>query len=108
MTEKEIQKQIIDYLRLRRIPATRHQCGAAHHRGGHINMGEAGWPDIIACLPDGRFLGIEVKRKEGKLRPAQSERITELLGNNAAIVVARSVEDVEKALTDASLPMEDR
>lgn len=39
-------------------------------RKSHGNVFQAGWPDIIGCYK-GRFLGIETKLGEDRVRPAQ-------------------------------------
>jgi len=100
MTETIIQAEILSYLKDRGILATRNQSG--HVQVGHnwVNLGAAGWPDIIGCLPGGRFLGIEVKRPGEKLSDKQKEICWQLFVIGAQIITATCVEDVEKGLNE--------
>lgn len=96
-TEAQIQRTITDWLTLAGIPYT--VTDAAHVTINDVTRGRAkirrGWPDVTACLPpDGTLLAIECKSARGKLRLDQ-EAILEQLGEaGAAVVVARSLEDV--------------
>lgn len=47
------------------IQFTRLQCGSVRVRGGFMRLSDPGWPDYIGYLPNGRFLGIEVKDPKG-------------------------------------------
>lgn len=62
-----------------------------------IRIGCPGSPDIIGVFK-GRFLGIEVKSKCGKLRPEQKEFLENIIKNGGIAFVAKSIEDVEKNL----------
>lgn len=53
-----------------------------------------GVPDILGILPDGRFLGIEVKRPGGKVSPEQLDFIEKANGLGGVCFVAFSLEDV--------------
>jgi len=96
--ENAIKRSILEYLKYRGIPATKHQSGTIFMHGRVIELGEAGWPDIIAILPGGRLLGIEVKTKTGSLEDTQKARFIELEKQGALIIIAQNVEDVEKNL----------
>jgi len=93
--EMEAQRAILEYLAARRVFAWRNQ---AHPVPGRTFTGLAGAPDIIGILPDGRFLGIEVKSETGRLSKFQREfqKRCELAGG--VYIVARSVRDVERGL----------
>ena len=94
---------ILRYLRLRQIPATRNQSGHLCIGGHWINLGEPGWPDIIGCLPGngGRMLAVECKRPGQKPTWEQERRMSELAEAGALCVVAREIADIEKALREA-------
>src|SRR5215211_3278132 len=62
-----------------------------------------GWCDVSACLPGGRFLGIETKSREGKLRPSQIACHKILRASGALVIVPRSVEEVAQVLVDAGV-----
>lgn len=67
--EREIQKSVLEYLRLRKIPAWRVNSGMmiADNEDGtrrHVRFNMArGCSDVLGILPpSGRFLAVEVKR----------------------------------------------
>ncbi len=71
MKESEIQKQIIDLLKLKRYVVFKHRnVGIMKPNGSYVPLafGEKGISDIIACSPQGVFTAIEVKRLGGKRR----------------------------------------
>ncbi len=94
MAESDIQKTIIEYLKLKRHFFWRNNSGALPTKtGGFIRFGEAGSPDI--CLvKDGFFIGLEVKQKAGKQSPAQKEWEKAVKEAGGEYHVVRSLEDV--------------
>ena len=98
MKETEIQAEIMTYLEYRGIECWRNNVG----RRGGISFGEKGQPDIEGCLPDGRYLGIEVKRPKGKMSPEQKSFHIRIKRNNGVIFVAHSVEEVHEKLDELS------
>lgn len=70
-------------------------------RPRRAKVSEPGWPDITGILPGGRFLGIEVKSKYGRLRPVQKKVLQELQDSGGLVFVAKSVDDVREALSNA-------
>jgi len=89
-TEKEITKAIRDYLRLKNI----------WHFKVMQGLGCAvGIPDIVGIYR-GRFLGIEIKTKTGKLSIMQKVVIDEINANCGIAFVARSVDDVIQKLRE--------
>ncbi len=97
MTETELQKQILDYLKMQGLCVWRTNCGYVKK---NVKLAPDGTPDIIGYLPDGKFLGIEVKLPGKELRPSQEKWLNTAKNNNCAVLVAYSVEDVERYLTD--------
>ena len=95
--EAHIQRQVLDYLHLRGIPATRNQAGHVHVGASWINLGSPGWPDIIACWR-GRFLGIEVKRPGEEPSEEQRRVHEELAAAGAIVLIVHSLEDLVFAL----------
>lgn len=64
-----------------------------------MSNGMKGSPDVIGFTPEGRFLGIEVKRQGEKLTPLQSRFAKRLRETKYGIyIVARSIEDVQVQL----------
>jgi len=74
--ESEIQKQILDYLTLKRIFHYRQNSGAfvftetGTHKRRFFKAGVLGAPDII-CVINGQYVGIEVKAPKGKMSDHQ-------------------------------------
>lgn len=92
--ESEIQKGILDYLRMNRIMAWRNNSGAIKVGDRFIRMGQKGMPDIIGVLQGGRMLAIEVKTAIGRVSPEQEEMLLRLKNAGALAFVARSLDDV--------------
>jgi hypothetical protein len=93
--ESAIVRAILVYLRLAGVFAWRVNTGALRDRRGRpVTFGTVGCPDIIGALPDGTFLGLEVKTPAGRLRPTQAAFLARLHRNRAAGAVVRSVDDV--------------
>ena len=67
-----------------------------------ISFGFTGCPDIMGMLRDGRYLAIECKRSGGRVRPEQRQHITQAADHGAVAIIARSLEDVQKALDAAT------
>jgi hypothetical protein len=66
--ESEIQRQILDYLALKRIFNYRQNSGAFHNgKGGFYRFGALGAPDIV-CVIAGQYVRIEVKAPKSGTR----------------------------------------
>ena len=96
-SEADIQRTILDYLKLHRIFHWRNNSGAIKTGKRFIRYGCKGSPDIIA-LHRGQFVGIEVKGPGEDQTEDQLafEQCVTKSGNR--YIVARSLEDVERAL----------
>jgi len=57
-------------------------------------VSKAGTPDILACC-DGKFIGIEVKKLDGKVSKLQDHNIKLIQQAGGIAFVARSVKDVK-------------
>ena len=95
VTETEIQKDIMDYLKLKGIKAWRNNSGQARY---NIKLAPNGTPDIIGYLPNGKFLGIEVKKPKKKLSPDQELWHSQAILAGCVIITARSVDDVMEVI----------
>lgn len=101
--EKEIQKAILEHLKglglyvwINKTQGTFDPKARVFRKNKH-NLN--GVPDILGILPNGKFLGIEVKRpKTGKVSPDQQEFIDRAVSLGAVCFVARSVDDVIEKL----------
>ena len=70
--ESDVLRGCLHLLNVYGIPHFRNNTGATKIGERFVKFGTPGWPDIIAVLPGGRFLGIECKRPGGKQSFAQS------------------------------------
>lgn len=90
MTEKEIQKQIIDYLKQKGHIVFRMNSGKAQN---NIRLCPPGTPDLLVATRSGH-VWVEVKTSSGKLREEQVNMIQRLSAFGDRVLVARSLEDV--------------
>jgi hypothetical protein len=97
MKESDIQKQILDLLKLKRYVVFKHRnVGIMKPNGSYIPLafGEKGISDIIGCSPEGVFTAIEVKQPGKKPSPDQVEFIKNVIRNKGVAFVATSLDDV--------------
>jgi VRR-NUC domain len=98
MKESEIQKQILDYLSLKRVFHYRQNSGAFKtDAGGFYRFGTPGIPDII-CVIRGKYTGIEVKAPKGKQSEHQKEFQKNLEGAGGEYILAYDLDDVIRQL----------
>ncbi len=104
-TESEIQSAILEYLRW-----IEHQgkCYCVRNNSfsgkitrpdgsvGYVKNAKKGTPDIICCLPKGRFVGFEVKADKKKQCDAQLEAEGRIKTAGGEYYVVRSLSEVEK------------
>lgn len=94
--ETECQKQILEYLQLRGVFAWRNNTGVMKAGRRFVRFGLKGSGDILAVLPNGRFLSIEVKSNGEPISKDQTEFMDGIRRVNACAVVAYSLDDVVK------------
>jgi penicillin-binding protein-related factor A (putative recombinase) len=96
--ESEIQKSILDYLKLKRHLVFKHRNVGIYKQdtGKYIPLatGEKGISDIIGCTTQGRFLAIEVKMLKKKPSPEQVEFLEKVNQRGGIGFVAYSLDDV--------------
>lgn len=99
--ESEIQRGILDYLKLRGYLCKRNNSGKiiSHRRGKTwaVNLGAAGWPDIIGLTKGGKFFGIEVKRPGEEATEIQKEIGLQIEMSGGIWFVAHSIDEVIEA-----------
>ena len=99
LKEKEIQKQILEWLEWKSIFHYRNNTGAmtGKHKGKtwFLRFGAVGSPDIIA-VHKGKYIGIEVKGKNGVQSEKQKEFQERLEQAGGIYILAYCLEDVIK------------
>jgi len=100
--EKEIQKEIKDYLLwLDHYVLVTNNVGVMKPNGSRIPSNTPGMSDILGVhKDDGGFIAIEVKTPKGKTTENQKEFLREIRKRHGYAFVATSIQDVEKALND--------
>ena len=96
-----ILRDVLEYLKLRNIPATRNHCGRVKVDGHWINLGTAGWPDILCCLPPhGFFLGLEIKKPGEELTGVQEKVKFEVEQAGGTVLRISSVQELNGILKE--------
>src|SRR3990167_1185049 len=96
-SEQDIQKQIIDYLRIKKYVVFKHHSTGSTIREGKpvfFAYGEKGISDVIACSPQGTFVAIEVKKRKGKASPEQLDFLARVKDCGGIAILAFSLDDV--------------
>lgn len=99
--ETDVQAAICDYLALKGYLFSRTNNAPIYDktRGAFRALPKytrKGWPDIC-LIRKGKFYGIEVKSEVGRLSPEQEELGRDIILNGGMYVVARSIDDVQRA-----------
>ena len=98
MLEKEIQKVILDYLRVRHYFFFRNNTGAFKNKDGHFyRFGDLGSPDIFV-VRKGQIYGIEVKNAKGKQSEHQKNWQENFEKEGGVYILANGLDDVLKFL----------
>lgn len=100
-SESDIQKAILDYLRLKYF-CWRNNTGGRPWQDNKgkdrvFRFGFKGSGDILGLTKTGRFFSVEVKRKGKKPTPDQIEFMNNINASGGLAIVAQSVDDVLKS-----------
>jgi hypothetical protein len=99
MKESDVQRQILDWLALKRIFHHRNNSGAFVDSQKHFyRFGALGSPDII-CVIKGQYVGIEVKAPKGKQSEHQKAFQQALEAAGGRYLLAYSPDDVIRQLS---------
>jgi hypothetical protein len=104
MCEKDIQKQLVEYLTLCGGLVIRTNSGGmrAKNRDGSERFvrfnSQEGCADLIVCL-NGQFIAVEVKRPGNQPTAKQEAFAERVRRSNGVSIVATSVEDLQRQLT---------
>lgn len=97
--ESVIQADIMAWLKTTGLMFWRSNSGSLFLRGRHINLGPLGCADISMVVhPTGRFVGLEVKSKRGKIRKDQVAYAEGLTKQGGLYFIVRSVDDAKRAV----------
>lgn len=97
--EKDIQKQIIQWLKWQKdIYFIRNNSFAGkivrpNGSCGWVNNAKRGSPDVV-LLKDGQFIGLEIKTKQGRISDAQREAQKAIQACGGQYYVVRNLEEV--------------
>ena len=92
-SEKEIQTQIVDYLKSRGFFVIRNYMGPIHYHGAKVRPNpNAGMPDLTV-IKNGRTYFIEVKKPKGKVSNKQKEWHQKAYKAGVVVHIFRSIED---------------
>lgn len=107
LLEKDIQKQIVNYLKLKKVPCAVTNAERVWSKQGFPIKSKVSpdHPDLTATMPvlvNGNALGlsfyIEVKTPSGSIRDGQKVKLRELADAGALCVLARSLDDVKEVV----------
>jgi hypothetical protein len=102
VSEKDIQKAILEYLQIKGYVCWRNNTGAmsGSHNGKKwfMHFGAVGSGDILGMTKEGKFFSIEVKAKGKKPSPSQVDFIQRVTLSKGIAFVAYSVDDVQTFL----------
>lgn len=105
--ESDIQKAILELLRLRGVFCWRQNVGSFKVGDRFVSMGYRGISDIVGIL-GGRFLALEVKREKGLLSDTQIVFLRKVREAGGIAMVAESVSDVVRLLDDPNAKSAER
>lgn len=99
ISEKEIQKQILQFLTAYKIFVFRNNTTGVYDPVKKIFRPLSGFSlrgvaDILGLTPEGRFLAIEVKTATGRQTFEQKQFEDAVKANNGIYILARSIDDV--------------
>lgn len=101
-SESLILKECLELLALTGIFAWRNNTGGTKIGKHFVTFGHPGSSDIISILPNGLFLGIEVKDKDGTQSPVQQVFQRKVEENNGIYLLVRSKEELRTELYSIS------
>ena len=106
--EARIKNACLRYLERRGLFAWNNPSGCVRAAPDRwIHFGKKGSADIIGVLPDGKFLAIETKSKNGRFTPEQKDFLDKVRGFGGVAIIVRSFQELDEALRKAGYALED-
>jgi hypothetical protein len=100
--EGRVKAACLRYLEKRGIKAWNNPSGCIRVAPDRwVHFGKKGSADILGCLPDGRFLAVEVKAARGVLSPEQREFLADIKALGGLAIVVRGWKELDQALRSA-------
>ena len=109
-TEADVQRACRDWLTLWGAVVVRVNSGALKIEGRFVRFNDQpGCSDTLVCLPDGRFLALELKRpgrdRTSAARKAQQQSFRDRIARTGGLaLVAHSLDDLIRQLVAAGYP----
>ena len=105
--ESKVQKAIAAYLRSLGAVVAITDAGILNKMGLGMSCGiPTGWPDITACMPGGRFLGVECKAPKGRQSVEQKNMQTQIELSCGLYILARSLDELKAELHKENVLLE--
>lgn len=104
MSETDLVRAIVKYLRVQGFYCWRQNTGAVRFqrgggkKAGFVRFGEPGISDILGVTLEGKFLAIEVKLPGNRPTPNQQEFLSKIKAFGGVAFVATCIEDVRDKL----------
>jgi hypothetical protein len=100
--EGRVKAACLRYLEKRGIKAWNNPSGCTRIAPDRwLHFGKKGSADILGCLPDGRFLAVEVKAERGRLSPEQRQFLADIKTLGGMAVMVRGWKELDNALHEA-------
>ena len=97
--EGRVKAEVLRYLEQRGFFAWNNATGCVRIAPDRwIHFGKKGSADIIGILPDGKFLAVECKSKNGRIAPEHKAFLEKVRGLGGVAIVARSFRELDTAL----------
>lgn|SRR3990167_5835796 len=103
--ESEIQKMILDYMRLRGIFCWKNNSVGIFKQstGRYIKVGIRGISDIIGITPQGRLIAVEVKRPGNHPTHEQKSFLEQIKAKNGIGLCVHSLEELERSIKEKEI-----
>ncbi len=112
ISEAEVQKTILQYLRMRGVYCWRQNAGSFKVGDRFVSMGMKGISDVLAIYPHGirkgTLVALEIKKEKGLLSDSQIVFLKDVRKSGAIAMVAESLDDVIRLLDDPNAKSAER
>lgn len=106
MKESELQKIVLEWLKINRYKCWKNYLGPLFIKGGQmVKNPNSGQPDIyvISKKIPGKLIAIELKSQKGKLSDKQKTEINELETAGVIVIIAKSLNYIIQIFSEENL-----